>query len=353
MHTFCNPEASLSNITEEFAVKMFHMKNTFTILQTIFCLVGIIGNILNLRTLQSPSLQTVPFMYIRSLALFDLAIYHFSSRPIFFRCLMISRPHVQLVSNPRRMAHRKILAMVAVAAFLHLPMMLQNSLKKNDDGTYQITNNVDLLCREPHWTVFNYYKMTRECLRFFIVTFMSFLNVIIARKLHLNKMRRRRLVRRPMPFDMNSPDHKMMNQCCSNDSTTSRKRRGSNLVRSFSEKKLTVLMVAICVIFILGNIPQMLVMILQNEAMDNLYGFQLYRNIANLLEVVNHCLNFYVFCMASSEYTRAFLLHCVCLTSIMLRFSRVVNCPASGGSSRFVFVIYTHSLLINDEGAIN
>uniref|UniRef100_A0A0K0D791 G_PROTEIN_RECEP_F1_2 domain-containing protein n=1 Tax=Angiostrongylus cantonensis TaxID=6313 RepID=A0A0K0D791_ANGCA len=255
--------ASLSNNTGEFAVKMFHMKNTFTILQIIFCLVGIIGNILNLRTLQSPSLQTVPFMYIRSLALFDLIslsaiLVHFILEPFakiyvlmiystyieatlintflvgglycafillrffktnFFRCLMISRPHVQLVSNPRRMAHRKILAMVAVAAFLHLPMMLQNSLKKNDDGTYQITNNVDLLCREPHWTVFNYYKMTRECLRFFIVAFMSFLNVIIARNLHLNKMRRRRLVRRPMPFDMNLPDHPMMNQCCSNDTT--------------------------------------------------------------------------------------------------------------------------------------
>ncbi|CAJ0579187.1 unnamed protein product, partial [Mesorhabditis spiculigera] len=44
-----------------------------------------------------------------------------------------------------------------------------------------------------------------------------------------------------------------------------------------------------------------------------LYGFQLYRNISNMLEVLNHCLNFYVFCMASSEYTRAFIVNCFCL----------------------------------------
>ncbi|KAK6060804.1 hypothetical protein COOONC_01535 [Cooperia oncophora] len=72
MNAFCNPESSLANVTEEFALQMAHMKYTFTILQIIFCLIGVMGNILNLRTLQSPSLQTVPFMYIRSLAFFDL-----------------------------------------------------------------------------------------------------------------------------------------------------------------------------------------------------------------------------------------------------------------------------------------
>ncbi|VDM83521.1 unnamed protein product [Strongylus vulgaris] len=206
------------------------------------------------------------------------------------------------------MAKRKILAMLGLAALLHLPMMLQNTIKLNPDGSYHITNNVDLLCREPQWTVFNYYKMIRECLRFFFVALMTLLNVVIARKLQLNKIRRRRLVRRH--------------------------RRESNLIRSFSEKKLTALMVVICVIFILGNLPQMLVMVLQNEAMDNLYGFQLYRNIANLLEVVNHCLNFYIFCMASSEYTRAFLLNCVCLRNVMLNFPNLADFLAARRSDR-------------------
>ncbi|ETN87247.1 hypothetical protein NECAME_00106, partial [Necator americanus] len=68
----------------------------------------------------------------------------------------------------------------------------------------------------------------------------------------------------------------------------------------------------------------------------NLSYFQLYRNIANLLEVVNHCLNFYVFCMASSEYTRAFLLNCVCLRDILLRFPRVADFLAARRSGSVV-----------------
>lgn len=39
---------------------------------------------------------------------------------------------------------------------------------------------------------------------------------------------------------------------------------------------------------------------------------QIFRGVANTMEVLNHCLNFYVFCMASSEYSRAFLHTCNC-----------------------------------------
>ena len=40
---------------------------------------------------------------------------------------------------------------------------------------------------------------------------------------------------------------------------------------------------------------------------------QVFRYIANTFETLNHCLNFFVFCMASSEYTRAFLNSCPCV----------------------------------------
>ncbi|RCN53682.1 hypothetical protein ANCCAN_00176 [Ancylostoma caninum] len=176
--------------------------------------------------------------------------------------------------------------MLGLAALLHLPMMLQNTLRLDDDGTYHMSNNVELLCREPHWTVFNYYKMIRECLRFFFVALMTFLNVIIARKLQLNKMRRRRLVRRSIPCEASSPEHQSINRPSSPETTFNSSRRESNLVRSFSEKKLTALMVVICVIFILGNLPQMIVMVLQNEAMDNQYGFQVSSSTHNLLVAI-------------------------------------------------------------------
>ncbi|EPB76787.1 7 transmembrane receptor [Ancylostoma ceylanicum] len=322
MHAFCNPDTSGSNITEEFAIQMKQMKSTFTILQP--------------ATKNYITMVYSAYIEAAFINTFLVAGLYCAFMLTVERCLLISRPHLQQVSNPRKLARRKILAMLGLAALLHLPMMLQNTLRLNDDGTYHMSNNVELLCREPHWTVFNYYKMIRECLRFFFVALMTFLNVIIARKLQLNKMRRRRLVRRSIPCEASSPEHQSMNRPSSPETTFNSSRRESNLVRSFSEKKLTALMVVICVIFILGNLPQMIVMVLQNEAMDNQYGFQLYRNIANLLEVVNHCLNFYVFCMASSEYTRAFLLNCVCMRDILLRFPRVADFLAARRSGSMV-----------------
>lgn len=45
-------------------------------------------------------------------------------------------------------------------------------------------------------------------------------------------------------------------------------------MKSFTEKKLTVLMIVICIIFLLGNVPQIIVMILQNESMEHNFNFQ-------------------------------------------------------------------------------
>lgn len=78
-------------------------------------------------------------------------------------------------------------------------------------------------------------------------------------------------------------------------------------------------MLSICIIYVVGNVPQMLVMLLQNEQMNKFYSFQVFRNIANSLEVLNHCLNFFVFCFASTEYMRSFLVNCRCFSVILLK----------------------------------
>jgi len=48
------------------------LKTTFRTIIVVISAVGVLGNVLNLLTLRSPSLRTVPFLYIRALALFDL-----------------------------------------------------------------------------------------------------------------------------------------------------------------------------------------------------------------------------------------------------------------------------------------
>uniref|UniRef100_A0A8R1I0K1 G_PROTEIN_RECEP_F1_2 domain-containing protein n=2 Tax=Caenorhabditis japonica TaxID=281687 RepID=A0A8R1I0K1_CAEJA len=231
--------------------------------------------------------------------------------------------------------------MVVLSAIIHFPMVLQRTHATNEKGDYVMVNNVDLLCSEPIWTIYSYYKLGREFSRFFIVVLMSALNVVIARQLQLTKQRRRRLVRR------SSPQHEQVSGLNTNSESSistfsaSTKKEESSLIRSFTEKKLTILMGTICVIFLLGNVPQIIVMILQNEAMEHNYRFQLYRHLSNTLEVLHHCLNFYVFCIASTEYTRCFLLNCLCLQNVLYRFPTIARFMARRRSS---------SVMVNSVG---
>lgn len=79
VNSFCSPD-SQSNSTPlildgEAAAdpeSLLRLKSTFRTIMIAISMVGVWGNVLNLRTLSAPSLNTVPFMYIRALALFDL-----------------------------------------------------------------------------------------------------------------------------------------------------------------------------------------------------------------------------------------------------------------------------------------
>jgi hypothetical protein len=59
-----------------------------------------------------------------------------------------------------------------------------------------------------------------------------------------------------------------------------------HLMRSFTERKLTALMIAICFIYIIGYIPQTLVMLLQSETTENMFGFQVRRK--SLIQSIAH-----------------------------------------------------------------
>ncbi|CCD64980.1 G-protein coupled receptors family 1 profile domain-containing protein [Caenorhabditis elegans] len=374
MDSFC---METNGTRAELSPELIKVKDAFTILQVTCCILGVFGNILNLQTLRSPSLQTVPFMYIKSLAIFDLIaltmiLIHYclvSTTKMAFvmyyttyieapfingflisglycsflltleRYFLISRPHQKPTPFPREQARRRIYTMLALSFLIHLPMVLQRRLSVNENGEYVIKNNVELLCQEPNWSLYNYYKLIRECVRFLIVISMTIINIIIARKLQITKKRRRRLVRRSSP--QNEIPNGISADSESNVNSFTMRREDSNLIRSFTEKKLTVLMISICVIFLLGNVPQIVVMILQNEAMETNFNFQLYRHCSNTLEVLNHCLNFYVFCIASSEYTRAFLLNCNCLQNMMYRFPRI---------ARFVSRRRSSSVMVSSGG---
>uniref|UniRef100_A0A1I7YDS4 G_PROTEIN_RECEP_F1_2 domain-containing protein n=1 Tax=Steinernema glaseri TaxID=37863 RepID=A0A1I7YDS4_9BILA len=346
LRTFCDQGPPQNETVAEHDIDLADLKNMFRLIAMGFCAVGISGNVLNLITLRNPSLQTVPFMFIRALAVFDicglsaiflhyclpastdsylLIAYHTYVEDVFInaclvaglycallltieRFVLIKYPHTSRLLNPENNARLKIFLSFFFALLLHSPIALQNKIKLNADGTFHKGNNQDLLCQDPYWSIFNYYKMIREAIRFFCVMSMVGMNAVITRKLQRQKKNRRQMVLR--------------NNVVSATQQTSparerQSRRDTSLLRSFTEKKLTALMISICFIYVIGNLPQTVVMVLQSETTEELFGFQVYRNIANTLEVVNHCMNFFIFCMASSEYTRAFLFNCLCLQRIL------------------------------------
>ncbi|KHN86073.1 putative G-protein coupled receptor [Toxocara canis] len=370
LQSFCSGTSTFSNDTLMHTIneaRIREMKAVFQTIQIVICAIGVGGNILNLLTLRSRTLQTVPFMYIRSIAIFDLIglsfiALHFaleqvpnaSYEQMFYstyfeetiintflvascycalmltveRYVLITQPHMRRPINPRRMARLRIILVLFFCFLLHSPMTAQNRLKIVD-GKWRKGNNVEFLCVEPIFSLFNYYKMSREFIRFICIIAMAILNAVIARKLQIAKRKRRRMILRPKANSLSvklpsNADTNSQELCYQGGS----KRETNSLMRSFTEKKLTALMIAITFIFMIGNLPQTFVMVLQNESCESDFSFQVLRNVANALEVLNHCLNFYVFCMASSEYTRAFLLNCLCIRRL---FTDVPAC------ARFIY----------------
>lgn len=90
------------------------------------------------------------------------------------------------------------------------------------------------------------------------------LNIFIAKFLQIAKKNRRLLTKRSITSD---PD-------------AINKNDKNSLMRSFTEKRLTALMVAICAIYMIGNFPQIVVMVFQNESTEAMYSFQV-----NIFEV--------------------------------------------------------------------
>ncbi|GMR60206.1 hypothetical protein PMAYCL1PPCAC_30401, partial [Pristionchus mayeri] len=417
--TFCDVRNNFTDYEtpEDERERIETLQATMGKAMAFLCLFGIGGNILNLKTLQSSSLQTVPFMYIRALALFDLIgligvlmniitkaffgngysnmLYKSHIEPVlintFFigglycafmltleRSLLIARPHYRQ-SKPKRTARIRITIAWLAAFVLHVPLGLQFKPVPTKNGGFTIGNNVGLLCNEPLYTFYYYYKFIREGMRFMTVVLMAVLNGIIAYKLQQTKKRRREMLcqrattaamlcstassasarssiaigavdGRSHNYSTSAGQHNNPS-FSSTSSSGGRQSRAKNeesagarrefismvsVYRSFTEKKLTVLMAMICMIYLVGNLPQMIIMSAQDESKEGVYTFQMLRHTGNCLEVLNHCLNFYVFCMASSEYSRAFLLNCSCFRRAAARvpfLKRFTQAPLITGAS--------------------
>ena len=87
-------------------------------------------------------------------------------------------------------------------------------------------------------------------------------------------------------------------------SRTSTRRRS---LQSPEERMLIIVLISIVVLFVCCTTPAAVLSILYSVKFDQHLGFQVFRAVANNLELLNFALNFYIYCLCSAEIRRAFV----------------------------------------------
>jgi hypothetical protein len=86
-----------------------------------------------------------------------------------------------------------------------------------------------------------------------------------------------------------------------------RRRHKNRSLQSPEERMLVVVLISIVVLFVCCTTPAAVLSILYTARLNRHLGFQIFRAVANNLELVNFALNFYIYCLCSAEIRRAFV----------------------------------------------
>ena len=87
----------------------------------------------------------------------------------------------------------------------------------------------------------------------------------------------------------------------------SRPRNRQRVLQNSEERMLVVVLISIIVLFVCCTTPAAVLSVLYSVKLDQHLGFQIFRAIANNLELLNFALNFYIYCLCSAEIRRAFV----------------------------------------------
>ena len=88
---------------------------------------------------------------------------------------------------------------------------------------------------------------------------------------------------------------------------SSRPRNRQKVLQNSEERMLVVVLISIIVLFVVCTTPAAVLSVLYTVKKDQHLGFQIFRAIANNLELLNFALNFYIYCLCSAEIRRAFV----------------------------------------------
>lgn len=313
------------------------MRVSYAIIVPILIIFGICGNILHLITLRSKTLRSVPFLYIRAIAIFDLAALSFcivfclsmtsatfsGKYPInyvvafylahlqspllnllltasIFTALILTVERYRSASMSKFYQLRVvqyaqkvkakcyIFASLFLSFLLHALMAFENIVVCQPSDVY---DNCTVTVETEYFLSRNftfYYNWTREVLcRMVSVMLLAVLNFVLVKKLQDIKRRRNVMTLR--------------------QSNLIQLERARSTVNSFTEKRLTTMMIAITLIYVVSNLPQSVSMVLTDESRKDDYAFQIFRAFCNIMEIGNHCINFYIFCLSSQDYLQTFI----------------------------------------------
>uniref|UniRef100_A0A0N4ZRN2 G_PROTEIN_RECEP_F1_2 domain-containing protein n=1 Tax=Parastrongyloides trichosuri TaxID=131310 RepID=A0A0N4ZRN2_PARTI len=286
------------------------------------CVFGIIGNIMNLITLASKRLKAVSYMYLKALAIADLLCmlfvlffvtceiltqlgYSFNKRysygfyqahlmlplinwalatGVYVVVALSIERFVSIVfplkfrtwNSPTR-AMKAIIIAYIFPAVIYIPYALGRysvGSKTTEDGQVIYMPIDSDISQTFEWQI---YKWTREgLLRFVPIIALSILNG----KIMFAFKKRQKMFKRLT------------------------KKQGNN---SNKDENLLYLLGGIVVMFFICNIPAAVNLVFINETVKKRVDYQLFRAVANILEITNHASQFYIFCTCSSSYRVTFL----------------------------------------------
>ncbi|MFH4981925.1 hypothetical protein AB6A40_008634 [Gnathostoma spinigerum] len=82
------------------------------------------------------------------------------------------------------------------------------------------------------------------------------------------------------------------------------------------EDNLVYILGGITIMFFICNIPAAINLLFINETVKQRVDYQIFRAVANLLEITNHASQFYVFCACSTDYRTTFLEKFPCFRTV-------------------------------------
>ncbi|PRD26672.1 UNVERIFIED_CONTAM: G-protein coupled receptor AH9.1 [Trichonephila clavipes] len=294
----------------------------YGIFSSIIIGLGILGNLINLFVLTRPSLKGITFVYLTWLAISDLmsmltsvssllrllgiqpktylaAIYYahieiplvnaFMASSVFIvvaltvdRYFSVCLPtRFKEVHNIQR-ARRSITAAYICAFSLYIPVCFQKRpclFNFNSTVEYGFYDNLNVV---DH-AAYKFYLLVKEIIvRLGPALLLTILNITIILTL------RKTLKKRQDRLDISSGGLLPSN------------------IRCREKQRLCILLTGIIILFIVSMVPAAILTLLNGDDKEFHFGFQLFRAFANIMELSNYAVNFYVYCTCSSEIRKTF-----------------------------------------------